>query len=146
MTLKSTDNFLLNKAYDYDSYYLKYRDYDTTNIDDNLLPDGFIMPDNPDNPDNNISAKRIRKYLKDRENNLLNEIDQNDSSEDLKRLFEDRDILSQLKHKKQLENDNENEVDEILEKINKENDNIDNEDINFTFDEISDVKQADKID
>ena len=37
--LKSTDKYYLNSAYDHDLKYLKFRDYDTTNIDDNLLDD-----------------------------------------------------------------------------------------------------------
>ena len=45
MTLKSTDKYYLNSAYDKDLNNLKFRDYDATNIDDNLLPDIYTMSD-----------------------------------------------------------------------------------------------------
>lgn len=126
MTLKSTDNYLLNTSYDSNS--MKYRDYDTTNIDDNLLPDVDNIPELDNNyllNNNGISTKRIKKYLKDRENNLLSEIDENSTSEDLNRLFEDQDILDELKHKKKLENDNEKEIDERLANIRNDNEDED---------------------
>ncbi len=151
MTLKSTDKYYLRSGYDYDSKYNTYRDYDTTNRDDDLLPEIFDNYDLYENDIIKLSGKKLKKQLAKAENKLLNQIEENSlndnlSNDNINRIFEDRDIVDELNQKRKLQNLNQqdineiNEINDIIQEIAiDDNDEItiDNDEITIDNDEIT---------
>ena len=140
LSLKSTDSFFL-KPY-YNNINNKYRNFETTNKDDMLLPEFW---ENPElqlkyGENDRYTKKKLKKILDKNELSLLNKINKFTEKKSGYQKFQEFDLAKQKENKKKLQKIYEKEIENILEESNINNN------INETIDENIDVNIDENID